>query len=107
LLLMLMLMLMLMLLLLLFLPAGLPSKYGSWGLVEYTGQPPAAAPKYRAVMATLDRKQPAGVYPGCFAPEKGGSGLGDGSFFGVPAVTFPRKGGVLVQVRVMTVSVTD
>jgi hypothetical protein len=37
-------------LLLLLLPAaGLPSKYGSWGLIEYTGQLPSTAPKYRAV----------------------------------------------------------
>jgi hypothetical protein len=37
-------------LLLLLLPAaGLPSKYGSWGLIEYTGQLPSTAPNYRAV----------------------------------------------------------
>jgi hypothetical protein len=88
----------LLLLLLLFVSAGLPSKYGSWGLIEYTGQPASAAPKYRAVMAMLDSKQPAGLYAKCFGPQKEAAGLGDGSFAGVPAVTFPRKGSVLVQV---------
>jgi hypothetical protein len=50
-------------------------------------------------MAKLDNKQPPGLFSGCFAVEKGPAGLAEGSFFGVPAVTFPRKGGVLVQVR--------
>lgn len=73
-------------------------RYGSWGLIEYTGQPVASAPKYLALKGLLDAKQPAGLYPGCLGPQKGAAGLGDGSFFGVPAVTFPRKGSVLIQV---------
>ncbi len=31
-----------------------PSKWGSWGLLEYAGQDPAAAPKYRAFREVLD-----------------------------------------------------
>ena len=30
------------------------SKWGSWGLMEYHGQPPAEAPKYEAVIEFLD-----------------------------------------------------
>lgn len=74
-------------------------RYGSWGLIEYTGQPVASAPKYLAVKGLLDAKQPAGVYSGCLGPQKGSTGLGDGSFFGAPAITFPRKGAALIQVR--------
>jgi hypothetical protein len=32
-----------------FASCGTPSKYGSWGSIEYTGQPLADAPKYRAL----------------------------------------------------------
>jgi hypothetical protein len=31
-----------------------PSKWGSWGALEHTGQPPAEAPKFRAVRELLD-----------------------------------------------------
>jgi hypothetical protein len=31
-----------------------PSKWGSWGALEHAGQPPAEAPKYRAVRELLD-----------------------------------------------------
>jgi hypothetical protein len=31
-----------------------PSKWGSWGALEYAGQPPAEAPKFRAVRELLD-----------------------------------------------------
>lgn len=34
----------------LFASARLPNKYGSWGLLEYQGQPIAQAPKYRAAV---------------------------------------------------------
>ena len=74
-------------------------RYGSWGLIEYTGQPAAAAPKYQAVKGLLDAKQPAGVYSGCLGPQQGAGGLGDGSFFGMPSITFPAKSAVLIQVR--------
>lgn len=33
---------------------GAYSKWGSWGLLEYHGQPPAEAPKYQAVLQFLD-----------------------------------------------------
>ena len=33
---------------------GTYSKWGSWGLLEYHGQPPAEAPKYQAVLEFLD-----------------------------------------------------
>jgi hypothetical protein len=33
---------------------GTYSKWGSWGLLEYHGQPPAEAPKYQAVLQFLD-----------------------------------------------------
>jgi hypothetical protein len=75
-------------------------RYGSWGLIEYTGQAPASAPKYLAVRGLLDAKQPAGVYPGCLGPQKGAAGLGDSAFFGAPAITFPCKASVLIQVCV-------
>ncbi len=32
---------------------GAPSKWGSWGILEYEGQDPATAPKYQAVMEAL------------------------------------------------------
>jgi hypothetical protein len=32
---------------------GTYSKWGSWGLLEYHGQPPAEAPKYQAVLEFL------------------------------------------------------
>lgn len=35
----------------------LPSKYGSWGALEYLGQDIAAAPKYRALMAWISAGQ--------------------------------------------------
>lgn len=37
---------------------GRPSKWGSWGALEYAGQPPADAPKYRAVRELLDAQGP-------------------------------------------------
>lgn len=40
-------------LLCLYYSAGTPSEIGSWGLREYEGQPPAEAPKYRAVLDAL------------------------------------------------------
>ena len=32
---------------------GAPSKWGSWAILEYEGQDPAAAPKYQAVAEAL------------------------------------------------------
>ncbi|KAK3083039.1 hypothetical protein FSP39_012374 [Pinctada imbricata] len=60
--------------------AGTPSKYGSWGMLEYTGQPLSSVPKYRAVhkfMAKYDGhdyvapkcsfvKMSASTFAGCF-----------------------------------------
>ncbi|GLC60709.1 hypothetical protein PLESTB_001660900 [Pleodorina starrii] len=37
-----------------FVSTGAFTKYGSWGLQEYTGQPLSTAPKYRALMDWLD-----------------------------------------------------
>jgi hypothetical protein len=34
-----------------------PSKWGSWGALEHTGQSPAEAPKFRAVRAVLDEQR--------------------------------------------------
>jgi hypothetical protein len=79
--------------------AGTPSRYGSWGLVEYTGQQPATAPKYRAVAALLDAKQPDAALPRCMDPAAAYRGLGDGVFHGQPAVLEPSKTSVWVQVR--------
>ena len=47
-----------------------PSKYGSWGMLEYTGQDPATVGKYRAVQryTTLTKLR--------VSPEKTQSGLG-------------------------------
>ena len=36
---------------------GRPGKWGSWGALEYAGQPPADAPKFRAVRALLDAQR--------------------------------------------------
>jgi hypothetical protein len=44
---------------------GLPSKYGSWGLLEYMEQDPKTAPKYQAVMTFLDQTGPVYLIPGC------------------------------------------
>jgi hypothetical protein len=78
--------------------AGLPSKYGSFGLIEYTGQDPASAPRYRAVRAVLDEKQGNDTRARCLDPKLAYKGLGDGSFFGMPAIMTPAKGSILVQV---------
>ena len=34
---------------------GRYSKWGSWGIMEYHGQPLAEAPKYQAVIEFLDK----------------------------------------------------
>jgi hypothetical protein len=78
--------------------AGLPSKYGSWGLIEYTGQDPTTAPKYRAVSALIKSKLPASTSPGCMDYSVAYRGLQEGTFAGVPAVMAPAKGSVWVQV---------
>ena len=36
-----------------FADVSLPSKYGSWGALEYLGQKIATAPKYRALIAWI------------------------------------------------------
>jgi hypothetical protein len=36
---------------------GRPSKWGSWGILEYEGQDPAAAPKFRAVQEFIEGKR--------------------------------------------------
>jgi hypothetical protein len=82
-----------------FTSAGLPSRYGSFGLVEYTGQPAADAPRYRAVRDLLDRKMGNDTRTSCLDPALGYRGLGDSSFFGMPAIMSPAKGATLVQVR--------
>jgi hypothetical protein len=38
-----------------FTSVGLPSKWGSWGLLEWSDQDPATAPKYQAVLELLER----------------------------------------------------
>jgi len=38
--------------------AGMPGKYGSWGVLEYQDQPAAAAPKYRALSEFARRLSP-------------------------------------------------
>ena len=81
-----------------FTSAGLPSRFGSFGLVEYTGQRPADAPRYRAVRDVLDTKMANSTRANCLDPGLGYRGLGDVSFFGMPAIMSPAKGATLVQV---------
>lgn len=81
-----------------FASASYPSKYGSWGLLEYTGQDRSTAPKARALHALLDARQPASIRPGCFDPDMGAAGLADGQYSGVPAMLAPAKGATWVQV---------
>lgn len=73
---------------------GLPSKYGSWGLLEFTGQEAHTAPKYLALAEYVDSVSSAAPPQGCMTPELGYRGLGDASFVGFPAVIAPRQGDV-------------
>ena len=84
-----------------FASTGLPTKYGSWGLTEYTGQPAAQAPKLQALMDLLDAKQGGGGPnpTGCMDPSLGYRALGDQSVYGRPAIQSLRRGAVWVQVR--------
>lgn len=74
--------------------AGVPSKYGSWGLIEYTGQDPSTAPKHRAMMSFIDAR--ASPPADCLDLANGLRGLADTSYAGMPAIMAPRKGGVWV-----------
>jgi hypothetical protein len=73
------------------------SKFGSWGHLEYTRQPPAQAPKYRAVQRAIEDST-AGSLPratlpaACFDPSLAPWGLGDNVFIGPPAVASPAAG---------------
>ena len=87
-----------------FLSAGLWSKYGSWGAIEYTGQPISKSPKYLALRTLFSNTTSAsssgvgsaGLYFG--NPFTFGLGLdvSDFSYAGFPAVLSPRNGDVWV-----------
>lgn len=72
--------------------------YHHRGLLEYTGQDRSTAPKWRALHAVLDQKQPAGIRAGCLDPDMGVRGLADDQYSGAPAILSPAKGAVWVQV---------
>ncbi|KAG2452608.1 hypothetical protein HYH02_002845 [Chlamydomonas schloesseri] len=100
-----------------FTSVGRYGKYGSWGLQEYTGQPLATAPKYRAYMDWLDSQAigpgpraqclslaAAGGAAGGVSGTAGGGGmaLAEGLLQGAPAVHLPATGSVWVQGQTAT-----
>ena len=92
-------------------PTGTYSRYGSWGMQEFTDQPVDEAPKYRAVATRISQhKEAGGAVPAtatCVAAAqlRGAAPLEDAfdasgayvqRFGGMPAVTSPRLGDELV-----------
>ena len=70
------------------------SKYGSWGAIEYTGQPIATAPKFLALRQFFNNgSNQLAVTPQISANTSlFGFGVGDFSYMGYPAVISPRVG---------------
>lgn len=82
---------------------ALPGKYGSWGLLEFTGQPPASAPKYMAIQKAINISSP-WIEGGCMAPDGRNAWLADSTFVGLPAVTEPSFGEVWISGKQHVVS---
>ena len=83
-----------------FLSAGIWTKYGSWGAIEFTGQPISMSPKYLALRslftANSNKTSSAGMYYGNSFTFGLGLDVSDYSYAGYPAVLSPRDGDVWV-----------
>ena len=90
-----------------FLSAGLWTKYGSWGAIEFTGQPIRNSPKYLALRTLFSNTSSAssssssgvgsaGLYCGNAFTFGLGLDVSDSSYAGFPAVLSPRDGDVWV-----------
>eukprot|EP01041_Mallomonas_annulata_P002765 gene2765-5448_t len=99
-----------------FISCGVFTKYGSWGTIEFTGQPLSISPKYHALLSYLNESHPFITHSDgdgnqycvsdtSISPLTGlasGSGLGlslgpsVNTFYGYPAVISPRTGDIWV-----------
>ncbi len=75
-----------------FASVGPPSKYGSWGHLEFTSQPLATAPKQRALLDFVAAAAGPLPEPGCLDPQRGRWATGEFTFVGPPAVAKPQAG---------------
>lgn len=83
---------------------GTPTKYGSWGAIEYTGQSVATAPKYAALKTLFNQSttcenivsNTVNVYSHLF---KIGGAAVENVLNGFPSVTSPKNGDVWVSGR--------
>ncbi|EKX35128.1 hypothetical protein GUITHDRAFT_80080, partial [Guillardia theta CCMP2712] len=74
---------------------GNPTQYGSWGALEYTGQPREEAHKYRALLPFLsERTRMQQTCVNLSLPSRPSVLLLQQGFYGPPAVTSPRAGDV-------------
>jgi hypothetical protein len=80
-----------------FVSTAYPSKYGSWGAIEYTGQPLSETPKYRALRSYF---HPPNATASCdtshnsLLQNNAFSSVDRNSMVGYPAVSSPRYGDV-------------
>jgi len=84
---------------------GYYTKYGSWGTIEYTGQPVSQAPKYAAVLENLVSPHPECLqsttnvmFPQDVFKSRGGS------YVGYPAVLSPDVGDVWIAGNTQVIS---
>ncbi len=79
---------------------GTPSKYGSWGSIEYTGQPIETAPKFMALKSLFNESESCtpindeSFYTQMFQSD---SAIDNDLYIGYPSITSPKYGDVWVS----------